>query len=199
MWDVGRAWGLRLYKTGYDTAFWFELKLKLGPLYLAPKVALGPNQGTPPKPPSQNQSQANRLTLCTVGPPRVDMSPPTDPLMKMISSAYLLNVSCPDLTNGCWLCYNIRPSYYEVVAFSSRFNVTSDVSTCRWQQQPGSGRLTVGSITGIDTCIGTIPKTYQHLCNNTSVPRTNLPNSTHQWVLPPEVVALLRQTNPVCP
>ena len=129
-------------------------------------------QGTTPKPPSQNRSQANRSTPCTMGSPRVDMSPPTDPLMKMISSAYLtLNVSCPDLTNGCWLCYNIRPSYYEVVAFSSGFNVTSDVSACRWQQQPGSGRLTVGSITGIDTCIGTIPKTYQHLCNNTSVSR----------------------------
>ena len=43
-WDVGQAWGLHLYKTGYDTGFRFELKLKLGPLYLAPKVALGPNQ-----------------------------------------------------------------------------------------------------------------------------------------------------------
>ena len=127
-WDVGRAWGLCLYKTGYDTGFRFELKLKLGPLYLVPKVALGPNQGTTPKPPSQNQSQANRSTPCTVGPSRVDMSPPTDPLMKMISSAYLtLNASHPDLTNGCWLCYNIRPPYYEAVAFSSGFNVTSDV------------------------------------------------------------------------
>ena len=118
-WDVGQAWGLRLYKTGYDTGFRFELKLKLGPLYLAPNVDLGPNQviapkptpqGTTPKPPSQNQSQANRSTPCTVRPPRVDMSPPTDPLMKMISSAYLtLNASHLDLTNVCWLCYNIRP------------------------------------------------------------------------------------------
>ena len=73
-----------------------------------------------------------------------------------------------------------------MAAFSSRFNVTSDVSACRWQQQPGSGQLTVGSITGIGTCIGTIPKTYQHPCNNNLVPRTSLPNSTHQWVLPPE-------------
>ena len=46
--------------------------------------------------------------------------------------------------------------------------------------------MTVGSITDTGTCIGTIPKTYQHLCNNNSVPRTSLPNSTHQWVLPPE-------------
>ena len=95
------------------------------------------------------------------------------------------NASHPDLTNGCWLCYNIRPPYYEAVAFSSRFNVTSDVLACRWQQQPGSGWLTVGSITGIGTCIRTIPKTYQHLCNNNSVPRTSLPNSTNQCVLPP--------------
>ena len=43
-WDVGRAWGLRLYQTGFNNGFWFDLKLQLGPLYLDPKVALGPNQ-----------------------------------------------------------------------------------------------------------------------------------------------------------
>ena len=37
-WETGRAWGLRLYKTGYDTGVRFELKLKLGPLYLAPRL-----------------------------------------------------------------------------------------------------------------------------------------------------------------
>ena len=95
------------------------------------------------------------------------MSHPTDPLIKMISSAYLtLNASRLDLINGCWLRYNIRPPYYEAVAFSSGFNMTADVSACRWQQQPGTGRLTVSSITSIGTCIGAIPETYQHLCNH---------------------------------
>ena len=175
-WDVGRAWGLCLYQTGFDNGFQFELKLQLGPLYLAPKVALGPNQVTAPKPssrrttpnpPSQNQSRDTGPTPHPIAPPRVDMSPPTDPLIKMISSAYLtLNASRPDLANGCWLCYNIRPPYYEAVAFSSGFNMTADVSACRWQQQRGTGRLTVSSITGIGTCIGAIPETYQHLCNH---------------------------------
>ena len=60
MWDIGRAWGLRLYKTGYDTGFQFDLKLKLGPLYLAPKVALGPNQVMVPKPtPPGNNPKAS--------------------------------------------------------------------------------------------------------------------------------------------
>ena len=52
-WDVGRAWGLCLYQTGFDNGFRFELKLQLGPLYLAPKVALGPNQMIAPEPSSQ--------------------------------------------------------------------------------------------------------------------------------------------------
>ena len=52
-WDVGRAWGLCLYQTGFDNGFWSELKLQLGPLYLAPKVALGPNQVIAPEPSSQ--------------------------------------------------------------------------------------------------------------------------------------------------
>ena len=108
------------------------------------------------------------------------------PLIKMISSAYLtLNASHLDLTNGCWLCYNIRPPYYEAVAFSSGFNVAADISACRWQQQPSMGLLTVGFITGIDTCIGATPETNQHLCNHT-VPMTNLINSTHQQIIPPE-------------
>ena len=38
---------------------------------------------------------------------------------------------------------------------------------------------------GIGTCIGAIPETYQHLCNHT-VSMTNLTNSTHQWIIPPE-------------
>ena len=47
------------------------------------------------------------------------------------------------------------------------------------------GRLTVSSTMGIGTCIGAIPETYQHLCNHT-VSITNLTNSTHQWIIPPE-------------
>ena len=85
-WDVGRAWGLRLYQTGFDNGFRFELKLQLGPLYLAPKVALGPNQViapkpssqmTTPKPPSQNQSWDTAPTPHTppIASPIVDMSP----------------------------------------------------------------------------------------------------------------------------
>ncbi|OWK02541.1 hypothetical protein Celaphus_00010183 [Cervus elaphus hippelaphus] len=116
------------------------------------QVALGPNQViapkpssqvVTPKPPSQNQSRDTGPTPHT--PPIADMSPPTDPLIKMISSAYLtFNASRPDLTNGCWLCYIIRPPYYEAVAFSSGFNVAADISACRWQQQPSTGRLTTG-------------------------------------------------------
>ena len=107
-WDVGRACSLRLYQTGSDNGVQFELKLQLGPLYLAPKVALRPNQVTAPKPssqmttpnpPSHSQSWDTGSTLHT--PPIVDMSPPTEPLIKMISSAYLtLNASRPDLILG---------------------------------------------------------------------------------------------------
>ena len=103
-WDVGQAWGLCLYKIGFDNGVRFELKLKMGPFYLTPKVALGPNQVIAPKPssqvvtpkrPSQNQSRDTGPTPHT--PPIADMSPPTDPIIKMISSAYLtLNASHPD-------------------------------------------------------------------------------------------------------
>ena len=86
-WDVGRAWDLHLYKTGFDNGVRFELNLKMGPLYLTPKVALGPNQViapkpssqvVTPKPPSQNQSQDTGPTPHT--PPIADMSSCTDPL-----------------------------------------------------------------------------------------------------------------------
>ena len=160
----------------------------------SPKVALGPNQVIALKPSSQvvtlkpSSKNASQEIGSTPHPtvPHIINGPPTDHLMKMISLAYLtLNTSCPDLTNGCWLYYNIRPPDYEAVAFSSGFNMTADVSACRWQQQPGAGRLTVGSITGIGTCIGAVPETYQHLCNHT-VPTANLTNPTHQWIIPPE-------------
>ena len=62
----------------------------MGPLHLTPKVALGPNQVIAQKPssqvvtlksPSQNQSRDTGPTPHT--PPIADMSPPTDPLIKI--------------------------------------------------------------------------------------------------------------------
>ena len=88
-WDVGRAWGLRLYQTGFDNGFRFELKLQLGPLYLAPKVALGPNQViapkpssqmTTPNPPSQTQRRDTGSTPHPIAPPYLTCPPLQTPL-----------------------------------------------------------------------------------------------------------------------
>ena len=46
-WDVGQAWGLRLYKTGYDTGFQF--KLKTGTALFGTQSSLGTKPGNNPK------------------------------------------------------------------------------------------------------------------------------------------------------
>lgn len=54
--------------------------------------------------------------------PRVSLKRPNikddqDPIFDMIVSTYRgLNSTHPDLTSSCWLCYGIKPPYYEGMA-----------------------------------------------------------------------------------
>ena len=97
----------------------------------------------------------------------------------IVNSCRLLNSTCQDLTSSCWLCYDIKPPYYEGIAVPGSYSPTQNHAACRWQQK-GNARLTLQEVTGRGLCIGNVPQTYQHLCKSINSTVTN------RYLVPPQ-------------
>ena len=97
----------------------------------------------------------------------------------IINSYQVLNSTRPDLTSSCWLCYDIKPPYYEGIAVPGSYSPTQNHAACRWQQK-GNARLTLQQVTGRGLCIGNVPQTYQHLCKSINSTVTN------RYLVPPQ-------------
>ncbi|NWW41966.1 ENV2 protein, partial [Panurus biarmicus] len=65
-----------------------------------------------------------------------------------------LNLSNPNLTKSCWLCYNAKPPFYEGVALDVGFNYSAakNPHQCRWDT-PRRG-ITLSQVTGQGKCFG---------------------------------------------
>lgn len=65
--------------------------------------------------------------------------------MEMLTGAYeALNRSDPEATEACWLCYDIRPPFYEAVGLAASFIQSGEASrtSCKWDRK-GPGLITV--------------------------------------------------------
>ncbi|NXI20650.1 ENVT1 protein, partial [Irena cyanogastra] len=81
-------------------------------------------------------------------------------LWKIMQASFkVLNSTYPNLAQECWLCYDIRPPFYEAVGSAARIkrsNSTNPVE-CQWvkrnitDEAPG---ITISRVTGNGTCIG---------------------------------------------
>ncbi|NXY91616.1 ENV1 protein, partial [Alcedo cyanopectus] len=59
-------------------------------------------------------------------------------LWKLLQARYqVLNLTIPNLTEHCWLCFNIRPPFYEAtgVANKSKQVNGSNPSQCKWGKE----------------------------------------------------------------
>ncbi len=73
------------------------------------------------------------------------------------------------------LCQN---PFYEGVGFMSKYNESERDTACIWSQE---GRtLTIQTISGQGTCLGKVPLSHQHICNQ------NTPMVHSKWVISPE-------------
>ncbi|NWQ84980.1 ENV1 protein, partial [Oceanites oceanicus] len=65
-----------------------------------------------------------------------------------------LNQSNPNLTNPCWLCYDIKPPFYEAIALNTSFSysMADNPSQCRWDTP--QRRITLNYVTGQGVCFG---------------------------------------------
>ncbi|NXY51077.1 ENV1 protein, partial [Ceuthmochares aereus] len=81
-----------------------------------------------------------------------------DPLWKIMQASYQAVINTKtNLTEECWLCYDIRPPYYEAIGQIGKVQwlSTPNPHECKWgeseEQTPG---LTMQHVTGVGTCIG---------------------------------------------
>jgi hypothetical protein len=132
-----------------DQGALFTIQLTQQP---APTQAIGPNKvlkppyvEPPPRPrttpvPSRPHTNASITTpgLLGTGTSLGRPSPMTgsmDPLWKLVNAAFLtLNHTSSNMTTSCWLCYDVRPPFYEAIGLNATYNVsTSENPTqCSW-------------------------------------------------------------------
>uniref|UniRef100_A0A674GES7 Uncharacterized protein n=1 Tax=Taeniopygia guttata TaxID=59729 RepID=A0A674GES7_TAEGU len=88
---------------------------------------------------------------------RIGRTAESDPnqIFRMLEATFLtLNETKPNLTNSCWLCYDVKPPFYEGIALDTPFNYStaSAPHQCRWDT-PRRG-ITLSQITGQGRCFG---------------------------------------------
>ena len=113
-WVLGLTWGLYLYQYPlFGTAI--QIKLKVSPRV----QPVGPNH-----------------VLKKIRKKRDESIPEgIDSLWKLLTAAYeALNRSDPEATRACWLCYDIKPPFYEAIGLPAPFSQSDEDSpaACKW-------------------------------------------------------------------
>ncbi|RMC13168.1 hypothetical protein DUI87_10701 [Hirundo rustica rustica] len=193
-WLLGKTWGVRLWETGKDRGGHFLIKKELPTVH---GHGIGPNpvakeeeeEGIDPiingsSPSLKNSSLPNKNSSL---PTPVNQEVPSlrtySALWKIMQASFdVLNRTYPNLTRECWLCYDIRPPFYEAIGSSAKIrrSNSSNPTECQWvnrnitEEAPG---ITISKVTGNGTCIGTIPPAKSSLCNRTASPKGS------QWLI----------------
>uniref|UniRef100_A0A673T6R9 Uncharacterized protein n=1 Tax=Suricata suricatta TaxID=37032 RepID=A0A673T6R9_SURSU len=125
--------------------------------------------------------EANQTTHAPASEVKTQAIEETNSLLTLLTATYkTLNLTNPNLTKACWLCYDIKPPFYEAIGLMAPFNLSNDKSpvACKWDRK-GPG-LTFQVVTGIGTCIGNFPRDQPQICApaNQTITQT-------KWIIPP--------------
>ena len=201
-WLIGRTWGIRYWEPGADRGSFFKIikeRIPHDPLPVGPNPVLNPptfskkkvvpvNIATP-SPDSFLKTANGTMTEFSLSRD-LKLLESKDPLWNLMQASYrTLNESKPNLTEECWLCYNIRPPYFEAIGKPGRIRWSngSNPRECPWDGRRNHTQgITIQLVTGQGKCIGTVPEKYQPLCNRT-VTNTNIEkhkNQKDKWAIP---------------
>ncbi|NXA15434.1 ENV2 protein, partial [Sapayoa aenigma] len=79
-------------------------------------------------------------------------------LWEIMQASYgILNKTNPDLIRECWLCYNIRPPFYEAIGITAKAKRVngSNPKECLWKKTKENVQgITLSQVTGQGRCIG---------------------------------------------
>ncbi|NXS94211.1 ENV1 protein, partial [Jacana jacana] len=65
-----------------------------------------------------------------------------------------LNATNPNFTTACWLCYDIKPPFYEGIAVPSPYNTSTKESPSRCNGKERKAGITLQQVRGSGWCIG---------------------------------------------
>uniref|UniRef100_A0A8C0W8K7 Envelope glycoprotein n=1 Tax=Castor canadensis TaxID=51338 RepID=A0A8C0W8K7_CASCN len=111
------------------------------------------------------------------------MTASKDPLWELVGAAFLtLNHTNPNMTNSCWLCYDVRPPFYEAIGLNTTHDTSSEEnpSQCSWGDRKRG--LTIQQVNGQGTCLGKVPKNRRDLC--TVINASSTWGNAIKWVIP---------------
>uniref|UniRef100_A0A673UPY1 Envelope protein n=1 Tax=Suricata suricatta TaxID=37032 RepID=A0A673UPY1_SURSU len=181
-WEAGNTWGLRMYTTnqrGLPGAL-FTIRIIVRPIST---ISVGPNLivNRPVKLPTQTSRQHPSTSATHAPIPEREPQTITNPLWNLLTATYkTLNLTNPNVTNAYWLCYDIKPPFYEAIGLAAPFNLSDNETpaACKWDRK-GPG-LTFQVVTGTGTCIGNFPRDQSQICTpaNQTIPQT-------KWIIPP--------------
>ncbi|XP_073930040.1 protein C3orf33 homolog isoform X1 [Castor canadensis] len=198
-WIQGKVWGLVFYKYGGHAGSTIVVRLKIEPIG-PPSTAVGPNKvlrppNVKPSPqPSTTHHLPSTIARANVTTPRPsETSPPLvrpslmtaskDPLWGLMGAAFLtLNHTNPNMTNSCWLCYDVRPPFYEAIGLNTTHDTSSEENPtqCSWGDRKRG--LTIQQVNGQGTCLGKVPKNRRDLC--TVINASSTWGNAIKWVIP---------------
>ncbi|KFO83703.1 hypothetical protein N320_03048, partial [Buceros rhinoceros silvestris] len=99
----------------------------------------------------------------------------------MVAAYQTLNCTNPNVTTSCWLCYDIRPPFYEGIALNTSFSMSSQPNPiqCKWKEKWVG--ITLQQVRGRGTCLGKVPPSRKDFC---SLQIERLNKAHHKWVIP---------------
>ncbi|XP_077647024.1 MLV-related proviral Env polyprotein-like [Lonchura striata] len=203
-WLVGRTWGIRVYGgIPKDLGGHFLIRkvkiphdsLPVGPnkvlnLPTSPTKKIVPTSVITTRP--NSLSVTDRITNDRVTVRDSGVSKSKDPLWDLMQASYhALNESKPNITKECWSCYNVRPPYFEAIGKPDKIQWSSGSNPreCPWNDQKNHTQgITIQLVKGQGKCIGTVPKDYWPLCNQTTIITTKTierhKKRNDKWAIP---------------
>lgn len=108
----------------------------------------------------------------------------------MQASYLVLNNTNPNMTQHCWLSYDIKPPFYEAMGIDLKAKRVNDSNPtqCLWNSEGRKPGLTMQYVSGQGRCIGNVPPEKIKLCKtNTSLkrkPRAGwlIPANNTKWI-----------------
>ena len=197
-WTIGKTWGFRHWESGTDRGGLIFIKKQ----EVKNSIPIGPNAAVIDNNQQRKESLPTSTPVLTgplsdsvltsslptkqtipVNKPNMNFQYSLDkPFFKVLDATFLsLNQSNPNLTNSCWLCYDVNPPFYEGIALNAPFYGSSEnnPTQCKWGT-PRRG-ITLSQVKGRGVCFGNTSLTSwgSVVCANTV-----MVNRAYKWAIP---------------